>query len=221
MARHSHTHVYAQALRDLRRQLIGYRRISVVLHEFLQILLAHLRPLLGNRALGHRQDRKALLILVPLLDGAADALDIIRNLRDQNDIRSARDSCVKRKLPYLMSHNFNDKYTSVGRRRGMNAVDALGRDIHRALEAEGHVRSPDIIVNRLRHMEDVQTFFPQKVRRLLGSVSAQDHQAVQTQLVVGLLHGLHLVQPLLVRHPHHLERLTGASQNRAALCQDS
>ena len=58
-------------------------------------------------------------------------------------------------------------------------------------------------------------------RGLLGSVAAQDHQAVQTQFVVILLHGLYLVQSVFIRYAHIFKRLTRASKDRTSAGQDS
>ena len=103
----------------------------------------------------------------------------------------------------------------------MDTVDAIRSDIHCALKTKGHIRAPDIVIDGLRHMDNIQALLPKKVGSLLGSVSAQNHQAVQTQLMVGMLHGLYLVQSVFIRHPHHFEGLAGASQDGSALSQDS
>ena len=109
----------------------------------------------------------------------------------------------------------------MGSRRGMYAVDAVRRDVHSALESESHVRSPEIIIDRLRQRHNVQALFPQHIRRLMSSVAAQDHKTVQTKLIVILLHRLHLVQSVLVRLSHQFKRCSGASQDRASLCQNT
>ena len=54
----------------------------------------------------------------------------------------------------------------------MDTVDHVGCDIHRALETEGHIRAPQIVVNGLGQGDDIQPFLPQTVRRLVGTVAA-------------------------------------------------
>ena len=44
---------------------------------------------------------------------------------------------------------------------------------------------------------NIQAFLPQQVRCLMCAVAAKDHQAVQMQLVIGLLHRLHFVETVL------------------------
>ena len=103
----------------------------------------------------------------------------------------------------------------------MNAVDCIRCDIDGTLKTKGHIRSINIIVNGLREMNDIQPLFPKQVCRLLCSVTAQDDQTVQIQLVVSLLHGLDLVQSVLIRNTHQLKRLAAGTQNRSTLCQDT
>ena len=221
MSRDGHADIRAGLLPDQIRQLIGYGRIRIIRHFCLVFFLGQLCILFGDRPLRHCQDRKALLRAVPLLNGCTHLVDVIRDLRNQHDIRSACDARMECQPSYLMSHDLNDEYPVVGCCCGMDAVDALRRNVHGALKAKRHICSPDIIVDRLGKMNDIQTLLAQKIRRFLGSVAAQNDQAVQIQLLIGLLHGLHLVQAVLVRRPHILKRLSGASQDRPSLGQDT
>ena len=63
------------------------------------------------------------------------------------------------KASYLVSHNFYDKYTAMGCCCCMNAVDSVCCNIYCTLEPECHICTPDIIVDGLRQMDDIQTFF--------------------------------------------------------------
>ena len=70
-------------------------------------------------------------------------------------------------------------------------------------------------------MNDIEAFFTKKVCGFLGSVSAEDNQAVEAEFVVSLLHGFHFVEAFFIRHTHQLERLTGCSDDRSALGKDT
>ena len=48
-----------------------------------------------------------------------------------------------------MSHNLYDEYAAVGSCCCVDAVDCVGRNVYCTLEAECHVCSPDIIVDRV------------------------------------------------------------------------
>ena len=88
----------------------------------------------------------------------------------------------------------------------VDLVDALCRDINGALESKGHVGSPQIVVDRLWQRHDIQPLLAQKICRLVRAVTAKDHETVKAELVIIVLHRLHLVQPVLVRIAHILER---------------
>ena len=105
--------------------------------------------------------------------------------------------------------------------RGVNTVDGIRCNVHGALETKGHVRPPQVIVNGLGKGDDVQSLRPQKISRLMRPVSAKDHDAVQAQLVIVLLHGIHLVDAVLIRILNGLKRRPGAAKDRASLCQNT
>ncbi len=54
-----------------------------------------------------------------------------------------------------MPHYFYDKHTAVGRRRCMDTVDYVSRNVNRALEAKRHICPKDVIINRLWQMDNV------------------------------------------------------------------
>ena len=104
---------------------------------------------------------------------------------------------------------------------GVDAVDGLSGHVYRALEAEGHVRAPQVVIDGLGQGNDVQPLLAQEVGGLVGAVAAQDHQAVQLELVVGLLHGGHLVHAVLAGNLDGLEGGAAGTQERAPLGEDA
>ena len=109
----------------------------------------------------------------------------------------------------------------MGRCSRMDLVYGIRRNIHRTLEPEGHVRSPQVIVDRLRKRNNMQSLFPQHICRLMGAIPSKYHQTVKVQLMICMLHSLHLVKAILIRHPHHLERLSGCPKDRPSYGQYS
>ncbi len=103
----------------------------------------------------------------------------------------------------------------------MDTVDRVARNVDRTLETERYIRSVNIIIDRLRQVDNVETLLTQQICCFLRSVTAEDHETVQIQLVIILLHCLHLVQTVFVRNTHLLERLAGRSDDRSALCQNT
>ena len=55
----------------------------------------------------------------------------------------------------------------------------------------------------------------------MGAIAPQDHQAVQLQLVVGLLHGRHLVHAVLAGDLDGLEGRAAGAQEGAALGENA
>ena len=103
----------------------------------------------------------------------------------------------------------------------MDAVDCICSNIHCALETKSHISSEDIIVDGLRKMDDVQPFFAEKVCSLLCTIATKDHEAVQTQFVIRLLHGFYLIETFFVRYTHQFKRLTGCTEDRTATGQNT
>ena len=58
----------------------------------------------------------------------------------------------------------------------MQAVNALGRELHRAVEPERGHRAFKIIVNRLWHADDAKSFFVQVVRDVERPVAADGNE---------------------------------------------
>ena len=223
MTRYRDADFVARALGDIMRQLVGDRRILLehLLHGLSLLFLAFFRDLLRDRALGDRQDRELLAALVALLDGRADAVKVVGDLGEQDDVRTRGDTGGERQPADLVAHDFDDEDAAVGGGCRVDLVDGGRRDVDRALVTECEVRAPDIVVDRLRKVDDVEPFLAEEVRGLLGAVAAQDDQAVEAKLVVVLLHGFDLVESVHVRLAHELERLAGGPDDRAAASQDA
>ena len=147
---------------------------AIPLHiQFLFIFfLFQFRVFLGDRTLCDCQNGKCFSCLRTFLDHIRDHIDIIRDLRDQDHIRAACDSRVKRHMTDLVSHYFYNKDTAVRCCRRMDPVDRIGCNIHGALKAKRHIRSPQIIVDRLRERDHIQPLLPEQVCCLMCTVSA-------------------------------------------------
>jgi hypothetical protein len=103
----------------------------------------------------------------------------------------------------------------------VDAVDGPGGHVHGGLEAEGHIRAPEVVVDGLGQCDDVEPLLPQEIGGLMGAVAPQDHQAVQLELVVVLLHGRHLVHAVGPRDLDGLEGGAAGAKEGAALGEDA
>ena len=221
MTGNGNTNLKPGSFLNLIRNLVRDGGPFLLFSFFLVVLLGQGCVLLGDGTFCDSDDGKALSGLGTIIDGFNDLVDIIRDLRQQDNIRAAGNTGIERKPANLMSHNFNDKNTVMRSGGGMNAVDGICCNINCTVEAKGHVGSPDIIVDCLGKMNDIQTLLAKKICGLLSTVSAENDQAVQTKLIIILFHGFDLIQTVFIRCPHQLEGLAGAADDGAALCQDS
>ena len=146
---------------------------------------------------------------------------VIRNFRKKDDVRAGCKTCGERQPADFVAHDFHDEYTAVGGSCRVDLVDRCRRDVDCGLISECEVCSVDIVVDRLRQMDDIEAFLTKKVRCLLSAVSAENDNTVKTKLVIVLLHGFDLVETVLIRNSHQLERLAGRSDDRTAACEDA
>ena len=219
MAGHGDAHVEAALLGQSVGDLVGDGRVLGVLLLLAVVLLGELRVLAGDRALGHGEDGEAAAAVVALADLGGDLVDVVRDLGDQDDVSAAGHARVERQPADLVAHDLHDEHAAVRGGGGVDAVDGVGGDVHGALEAKGHVRAPEVVVDRLGQGDDVQALLAQQVGRLVGAVAAQDDQAVELQFVIVLLHRRDLVQTVLVRLADSLVGRAAAAQERAAFGQ--
>ena len=103
----------------------------------------------------------------------------------------------------------------------MDAIQRICCNVDRALEAKGHIRSPEIVVDGLGQRYNVQAFLTQQVRCLMCAVAAENYQAVQLQLIIGLFHRRHFVDTVCAGLTDQLVRSTAAAKDCAALCQNT
>ena len=188
---------------------------------FLEFLLVQLRGLLGQSAFRHRDDGEAVAGIGTLLDLGKDGVDVVGDLRDQDDVRAAGHTGVQGQPAGLVAHDLHDEDPVVGGGGGMDAVNDIGGDLNGALETEGGVGAPKVVVDGLGQADDVQAFLTEQVGGLLAAVAAQHHQAVQPQAAVSIFHGLYLVQAVFVGLAHILEGLTAGTQDGAAHGEDA
>ena len=103
----------------------------------------------------------------------------------------------------------------------MDTVDDLGADIHRRVESECHIGAEDVVVDGLGKSDHVKSLFGKHVGGLVSAVAAKSEEAVQFEVLVGVLHFLYLVHLVVLDDLHHLERGALGTEDSAALGQYS
>ena len=94
---------------------------------------------------------------------STNRIDIVGDLRNQNNIGAAGKSGIKGKQSYLMSHNLYNKYSTMAGSRSMNTVNGIGSHLNSRIKAEGHICTVEIIINGLGTTDNIQSFFRQKI----------------------------------------------------------
>ena len=155
MTRYSHAHLDAGLLEYTVCNLVGNRRIFPLCHFFLVLFLGERRILLGDGSLGNRKYGKSFSCLRALVDRGNHFLDVVRYFRKQNNIRAPRNASIKRQPADFMPHDLNNKDAVVGRCRRVDTVNAICGDIDGTLKSECDVRPVNIVVDRLRQMDNI------------------------------------------------------------------
>ena len=109
---------------------------------------------LGARALGDDDDAVAAARGVALLDALDDAVDVVRDLGEQDDVGVARDAGVHRDPARVAAHHLDDHDALVRLGGGVQAIDRLGGDGDRGVEAERRLRARQVVVDGLRDADD-------------------------------------------------------------------
>ena len=133
----------------------------------LEVLLAHGSLLAADGALRHRDDGEALALAGALLDGSRNGTRVIGNLGDDDNVRAGGNARMQCQPACLMSHDLHDKHAAVRERRGMDGIDDLHGDVHGRLEAERHLRAPEVVVDGLRQRHNGNAVLRKQVCRLV------------------------------------------------------
>ena len=127
---------------------------------------------------------KWLAALAALANRFGDFFHVVRNLGNQNHIRSARNARAERQPTGAMSHDFHDHDAMMTVGRAVQAIDRFGRNPERGVETERHVGHGDVVVDRLGQRDDVEPFFFQMERVLLRAAAAEADERIEVKLFV-------------------------------------
>ena len=107
----------------------------------------------------------------------ADLLDVERLLGHEDHVGAAREPRVRRDPAGVPTHHLHDHHAVVALRGRVQAVDRVGRDLHRGVEAEREVGRREVVVDRLRDADDVHALAGQLVRDAERVLAAdRDHR---------------------------------------------
>ncbi len=152
-----------------------------------------------------------------------DLLQVVRDLRDQDDVGTAGHAGVQRDPAGVASHDLDDHDAAVRFGRGVQAIDRFGRKADRRVEAETARRADDVVVDRLRHADERDAFLVELVRDGQRAVAADAHERVEVVLLEHLHDAVGVVEGALGRHDRLDERVAAVdrAEHGAAEPQDA
>ena len=124
-----------------------------------------------------------------LLDSLDNIAYIIRYLGNKYYIRSAADPGVEGEPTRVTAHEFNNEHAAMRGCRRMDIINNICRNVNGALEPEGGIGSPNVVVNGLWQGHNVHARVHEQLCTLLSAVAAHYDKAVEIEAVVGILHG--------------------------------
>ena len=104
----------------------------------------------------------------------ADRVDVELALGDQDHVGAAGEPGVEGDPAGVAAHHLDDQHPVVAVGGGVQAVDRLHRDVDRGVEAEGVVGGAEVVVDRLRHADDVEAVLAVQARGGAERVLAAD-----------------------------------------------
>src|SRR5215208_1111247 len=145
---------------------------------------------LRRRALGDDDDRERMAALVAMADPLADLLDVERPLGHEDHVGAAGHPGVAGDPARGAPHHLDDDHPVVRFSGRVQAVDRVGRDLDRGLEAEREVGAGEVVVDRLRHADDVDAVLGQPAGDAERVLAADRDQPVEGVLLQRRLHAL-------------------------------
>src|ERR1700674_4555280 len=113
----------------------------------------------------------------PRRDLFAHLVDVVRNFRNQNDVRGAGESGVQRDEAGVATHHLQHDHAVVTLRRRVKLVDGFQRGVDRGVESESRDGASHVVVDGLRDTDDFDASLAQLVRDAHRSVAAHgDHR---------------------------------------------
>jgi hypothetical protein len=111
-----------------------------------------------------------------------------KDLGNQDHVGGRRDPGVQRDPARVAAHNLDhhDPLVRLGRR--VDPVDGLGGDHHRSVEAEGHHRAGEVVVDGLRNANDRKALVSEAGRDLHRAIAADGDEGIDAKPAERLEH---------------------------------
>ena len=142
-------------------------------------------------AFRHHGNDAASFLIDDRLEALVNGFQVIRNFRDNADIRRAAKSGGHRQIAAVPAHRFNHESAVMGTGRITNGINAIQNHVLGRIHAQAVVRAGNVVVNRGRNTGKRHFKIIEKVvQGAEGTVPAHDDELVDVaflQMFVGLL----------------------------------
>ena len=103
----------------------------------------------GGHSLGNDDEGEVPSMPPQLIDMCGDHLNPVRNLGDEDNIRTTGDPGGERDMPRIAAHNFKDHHTVMACCGGLQPIKRLGGDHNGGVVSDGRFRCANVIVDCL------------------------------------------------------------------------
>ena len=128
-----------------------------------------------------------------------DLLEVVGNLRNQDDVGAAGHAAVQRNPAGVAAHHLDDHDAAMRFGRRVQPIDRVGGEADRRVEAETARRADDVVVDRLRHADERDALLVELVRDRQRAVAADADERVELHLLEHLHDAVGVVEGALGR----------------------
>ena len=159
MPRHTNPCFELCLLLNLCSDAVGCGNHTRFCTESCPFFLFQLGFFLVKAALCNGNNGEILSAFAPLQNRLANLVNVIRNLRNQNDVCTAGNSGIQGQPAGFVTHDFTEQNAGVAVCSCVQTVDRIRCNVHCGMESKGNVCSVNVVVNGLWQADDVQPLF--------------------------------------------------------------
>src|SRR4030095_686308 len=140
-----------------------------------------------SRAFSDHNNCSQITSRLARLNHAGDLVEIERNFRNQNNVRSSSDAAVQRDPAGMAAHYFDHHDSPVTGRRCMHSIECVHYDSDSRIESECCRSGLEIVVDGLGNADAIEAGFLQLWRRAHRTIAADNDQRLYLKLAQDLL----------------------------------
>ena len=131
--------------------------------------------------LGHDDEDVEVPERAPALHRARDVVARHPDLGDEDEVRAAGETAERRDPAGVAAHGLDDDDAVVRARGRAQAIERVGDDRDRGIEADAEVRLREVVVHGLRHADDRDALLVEPLRHAQRVVAADRDERVEAE----------------------------------------